>query len=296
MKSYIFLLIGAIFIAGCGRNGQGENPGTGQEPRTTVTVTHASFGRISQETTFSAVTVYLNKPVVSAQIPGFITETSVQPGARVKAGQLLFRLESKEQHALGGNGSVSVNAPYSGIVIDVQRQTGSYVTEGTTLCTIADTGSLVFTINIPYEFRKIVLNGSLCTLELPDGTCLPATIEKPLATMDINSQSELVIARADAPFLPEGMTVKAIFVNDISTERNDMLLPKSAVQSDETMDHHWIMKLEDDSTAVKVPVEVVRSNASEVEIKPGAISLQDDIILSGGYGLEDGARITIGQQ
>ena len=69
-----------------------------------------------------------------------------------------------------------------------------------------------------------------------------------------------------------------------------MILPKSAVQSDETLTEHWVMKLVDDSTAVRVPIEVGNSNASEIEIKSTALSPQDRIILTGGYGLEDGAK------
>ena len=72
-----------------------------------------------------------------------------------------------------------------------------------------------------------------------------------------------------------------------------MILPKSAVQSDETLTEHWVMKLADDSTAVRVPVEVGNSNASEIEIKSDALSPQDRIILTGGYGLEDGAKVVV---
>ena len=72
-----------------------------------------------------------------------------------------------------------------------------------------------------------------------------------------------------------------------------MILPKSAVQSDETLTEHWVMKLVDDSTAVRVPIEVGNSNASEIEIKSTALSPQDRIIPTGGYGLEDGAKVVV---
>lgn len=111
----------------------------------------------------------------------------------------------------------------------VQAQAGDYLTEGTTLCTLADSESLVFEINVPYEQRKYARSGSRCTLELPDGTRLRATVQAPLATMDEVSQSEKVIATAaDAPFLPEGMNVKAVFTSATPTEAV-LLLPKSAV-------------------------------------------------------------------
>ena len=55
----------------------------------------------------------------------------------------------------------------------------------------------------------------------------------------------------------------------------------------------WVLKLVDDSTAVRVPIEVGNSNASEIEIKSTALSPQDRIILTGGYGLEDGAKVVV---
>lgn len=72
-----------------------------------------------------------------------------------------------------------------------------------------------------------------------------------------------------------------------------MLLPKSAVHSDETLKEYWIMRLSDDSTAVMVPVKTGFSTADSIEILSPALSPQDRIILTGGYGLADGARITV---
>lgn len=250
-------------------------------PGTAVTLTHAAFGRIEKEVIFSATTVYQNKSVVGAPIPAFITEALVQPG-------------SKEQHALG-NGShavIPIKAERDGIVLDVQQQAGSYVTEGTVLCTFAEIESLVFEIHVPYEQQRYAHRGSKCRLELPDGTRLAATVQAPLATMNTASQSERVIARAKAPFLPEGMHVKAVFSESDSSSEG-MILPKSAVQSDETLSEYWVMKLADDSTAVRVPVAVGNSNASEIEIESDALSPQDRIILTGGYGLEEGARVVV---
>ena len=193
----------------------------------------------------------------------------------------------------GNRTAIPIQAERDGIVLDVQQQAGSYITEGAVLCSVAEAGSLIFEINVPYEQRRYAYSGNKCMLELPDGTRLTATVHAPLATMNTVSQSERVIARAKAPFLPEGMNVKAVFTESGSFSDKGMILPKSAVQSDETLTEHWVMKLADDSTAVKVPVEVGNSNASEIEIKSAALSPQDWIILTGGYGLEDGAKVVV---
>lgn len=294
MKYQIILLSLIVSLSGCGQREASNGNIREEEPKTAVTLTHAAFGRIEKEIIFSATTVYQNKSVVGAPIPAFITEALVRPGSRVKAGETLYRIESKEQHALG-NGShavIPIKAERDGIVLDVQQQAGSYVTEGTVLCSVAEIESLVFEIHVPYEQQRYAHSGSKCMLELPDGTRLAATVHTSLATMNTVSQSERVIARAKAPFLPEGMNVKAIFsVSDSSSER--MILPKSTVQSNETLTEYWVMKLADDSTAVRVPVAIGNSNASEIEIESDALSPQDCIILTGGYGLEDGAKVVV---
>lgn len=295
MKYQIVLLSLIVSLSGCGQRGASNGNIQEEKPGTAVTLTHAAFGRIEKEVIFSATTVYQNKSVVGAPIPAFITEVLVQPGSRVKAGETLYRIESKEQHALGNDSHavIPIKAECDGIVLDVQQQAGSYVTEGTRLCSVAEAGSLVFEINIPYEQQRYAHSRNKCMLELPDGTQLTATVHAPLATMNTVSQSERVITRAKAPFLPEGMNVKAVFTESGSFSDKGMILSKSAVQSDETLTQHWVMKLADDSTAVRVPVEVGNSNASEIEIKSDALSPQDRIILTGGYGLEDGAKVVV---
>lgn len=294
MKYQIILLSLIVSLGGCGQRDASNGNIQKEKPGTAVTLTRAAFGKIEKEIILSATTVYQNKSVVGVPIPAFITEALVRPGSRVKAGETLYRIESKEQHALG-NGShtaIHIKAERDGIVLDVQQQAGSYVTEGTVLCSVAEIESLVFEIHVPYEQQRYAHSGSKCMLELPDGTRLAATVHTSLATMNTVSQSERVIARAKAPFLPEGMNVKAVFsVSDSSSER--MILPKSTVQSNETLTEYWVMKLADDSTAVRVPVAIGNSNASEIEIESDALSPQDRIILTGGYGLEDGAKVVV---
>ena len=214
-------------------------------------------------------------------------------GKRVKAGELLYRLESKEQHALGQHSTpIEIRAARPGILIDVQAQTGSYVTEGMALCTTAEAGSLVFEINVPYEQLEPVQGGSRCILELPDGKRFRAAMQATLATMDEVSQSEKIVATA--PFLPEGMNVKAVFIS-ASTTDSAMLLPKSAVQSDETLTSYCVMKLIDDSTAIKVPVEAGNSTADSIEVR-GRLTPADRIILTGGYALPDSSKIIISHE
>jgi hypothetical protein len=55
----------------------------------------------------------------------------------------------------------------------------------------------------------------------------------------------------------------------------------------------WVMKMIDDSTAIKVPVTVGNRNATEVEVLAPQFLETDRIVGVGGYGLPDTAIVTI---
>ena len=59
------------------------------------------------------------------------------------------------------------------------------------------------------------------------------------------------------------------------------------------MENYWVMKLINDSTAIKVPVERGISADSKVEILSPHFALNDRIINSGNYGLGDTAFVKI---
>ena len=292
MQVYIYLLAVATTLACCKRTP--DAPDATPQQRTAVTLTQARYGHIDEQTALTATTAYLRKATVNAPIAAFVTTASIVPGNRVRAGQTIFRLESKEQHALGTGTlpPITVAAPLSGVVLDVTAQTGSYVAEGTPLCTIAETSSLVFLVDVPYEQRRLARTGNRCTLELPDGTHLIATIVAPLATMDATAQTERVVARAKSPFLPEGMTVRAIF-DQTGSSTGHLILPRSAVQADETLTSHWLMTVGANHRARRVDVEVQRSNDSLVELRAGNLKTTDHVILTGGYSLEPGDEVVV---
>jgi hypothetical protein len=78
-----------------------------------------------------------------------------------------------------------------------------------------------------------------------------------------------------------------------SSRSQAAVLPKDAVLSNETQTEFWIMKLINDTTAIKVPVTKGFENNEEVEITGPEFLRTDRIVLTGGYGLPDTARVII---
>jgi hypothetical protein len=81
-----------------------------------------------------------------------------------------------------------------------------------------------------------------------------------------------------------------------STNSKAMILPKAAVLGDETQTKFWVMKLINDSTAIKVDIRKGFENNDEVEITEPVFGIADRILLTGNYGLQDTARVTIIQK
>lgn len=299
MKTITIISLAAILtLSGCTAKSTGEQP---SEVRTNVTITHAREGALDNQIELQGITTYLETASVSVPIAAYITKLYVHTGMRVRAGQVIALYESKEQNALGGDERslgitpqrLPIRTSRSGIITAVAAMEGNYVSEGTPLCTVVETGSFAFLLEVPSEQRKYVRTGLACTVLLPDGTRLAGTVSHPMITMDAHSQSEQYVVRAKAPFLPEGMNVKVLLPNPHRLSAHTFVLPKRAVQSNETLTQYWVMRLHNNSTAERVDVGVGSSNDENTEVVSPRLSPTDRIILDGGYDLEDGAKVKI---
>src|SRR5574344_1027652 len=212
-KEIIILAASAFLLLSCSSN---KTDTSNIKSHAAVTITRICYGTIPNEIQLTGTTVYEDKSTITAPIQAYISNAYIQPGSRVSRNKILYILESKQPRALGNDtsiptsGYIPLKASSSGVVTSVMQQTGSYVPEGTPLCTIANLNSMVFELNVPYEQHRYVSPGKHCVIVLPDNTHLDATIGTSLASMNINSQVQQIVARAKAPFLPEGMTVKVI--------------------------------------------------------------------------------------
>lgn len=293
----ILLLAGA-----CGKLPQSDE--AANAAKVSVTVTELRHGAIADQLTLFANTVYLTRNVVTAPIPAFITQVFIRLGDQVQQGQILYQIETKERRALGGQqvtpdssltsfGKIVVKASASGIISTLDKQQiGDYVLEGTQLCTLAESSALAFNVNVPFEFTRFTKTGMGCTIVLPDSSRYPATFTAPLTTMNTLAQTQTILAKSNAKmFLPENLVVK-VFVNK-NTSGEHPILPRASVLSDEMLKNFWVMKLINDTTAVKIPVILGNRNHREVEIIQPSFAATDKFLVTGNYGLPDTARVTV---
>lgn len=299
-KLHIILAI-ALFFSACGSKSEEKQEETVQ-PKTPVQVVTVGSGSINDELIFFGTSAYLKRNLVTTPIAAFITKVNVKLGDNVRKGEVLYVMQSKESKALGNDlvsidstltnfGIVEVRASASGVITNLDKQQiGDYVLEGGQLCTIAESNDLVFQVNVPFEFTAFTKIGRTCTLVLPDNSTHKAIFTKALTAMNVAAQTQTILAKSvENLYLPENMIIKVTLNKGV--ESNRQILPKSCILSDEMMTDFWVMKLINDSTAVKVSIRIGNKNTEKVEVLSPKFNQNDKIISVGNYGLPDTALI-----
>ena len=307
MKKYFYytLLIfslGIIFIR-CKQTNSSTAQDTSLEPRTPVTVTSVSYEPLEESVDLNATSVYLQKNFVKSNLNGYIEKANITFGDFVNRGETLFVLKTKEATAIGNSvnnlnpdfrfsGVNYIKANASGYVSEVNHQAGDYVQDGEQLAVISDSKSFVFVMNVPYEDKQYVSIGKMVQLTLPDGESLLVTVQSSLPIVDSVSQTQAIALKVNSPHaIPVNLVAKVKIIKIAKSA--GAILDKKAVLSDETLNTFWVMKLINDSTAVKVPIQKGIETNDNVEILSPKFSVQDKILLSGNYGLPDTALVIV---
>jgi len=272
------------------------------EAKTPVTVTNVKVEPMAEVLELNAHSSYLKKNSVKATIAGHIESLDLNPGDRVEKGQVLLTLKSKEAQALEGyvpsdtsmrfRGVIKIKAPKSGVISSVLHQIGDNVMEGDELVVIAEQSSMVFLLEVPYELNQIVSKTKSCKVLLSDNREFDGSISSRLPVMDAQSQtvSYIVNLRGNVS-LPENLIAK---VRIVKTEKaNAPVLPKGAVLANETQSEFWVMKMINDTMAVKVDIKKGLENSDQVEITSPTFLKTDRFLLDGNYGLPDTAIVKI---
>jgi hypothetical protein len=294
----LLLLFVLSILTGC-RSTREENEEIFQA-RVPVTITGIEIATMTDAEDVVASSSFLTKAAIKAPVAGYLEDVNITPGDLVTKNKRIFSLKTKEAAALvfdslnplSFSGLIHVTSSASGIVISVDHSIGDYVMEGDQLCSIALPGSLVFIVEVPYELGSYIISGCTYSIELPDGKKLDAVLKSRLPGVTSTSQTQrFVFQLTQIMNLPENLLVKVRIVKHVIEKA--ILLPKSCVLSDEVMKHFWVMKVVNDSLAVRVDVNRGLVQDDKVQIKDPLFSPSDRFLSSGSYGIGDTASIQI---
>jgi multidrug efflux pump subunit AcrA (membrane-fusion protein) len=271
--------------------------------QTSVTVTAIDSSALADSIELNATSAFLQKNYVSANAIGYIQKVNVQPGHYVEKGQLMFTIKTKEAQSIGNtinvldttfkfSGVNNIRASRSGFVTQLLHQVGDYVQDGAQLAIISDRESFAFVLQLPYELRSVIANNQNMTLILPDGEKLNGHIASLMPSVDTLSQTQGIVIKVNNNHpIPENLVARALIIK--TAKSNAPSLPKSAVLSNETQNEFWVMKLINDSTAVKTPVKKGIESGGRVEIVSPRFNAHDRVVVTGNYGLADTARVKV---
>lgn len=273
------------------------------ETRTPVTVTSMSYGPLQEYIELNATSSFLQKSYVKSNLIGYVKKVNVKIGDYVNKGQTLFILKTKEAEAIGNSvnqlnpdfkfsGVNTIPANSNGFIAELDHQEGDYVQDGEQLAVISDSKSFAFIMNVPYEDIPYVSVGKNVEIILPDKERLIGIVSSPMPMMDSVSQTQTFSIKANVTHnIPQNLvaTIRIVKVSKTTAPT----LPKNSVLSNETQSEFWVMKMINDTTAVKVPVKKGLESGDRVEIVSPEFSPTDKILLSGNYGLADTALVIV---
>ncbi len=160
---FSFLLVIPLLFGSCNSK-SGQETEVSEPIATPVTVMSVIHRPMSEIISLKAVSVYQKKSQVRSNVNGYIVKTLVNVGDYVSQGKPIFTIITKEVKELRSSlkndslftfkGEMTINAPSSGIVTEVNKQSNDYVSDGDQLCLIAEQSSFVFVLNVPFEQNR----------------------------------------------------------------------------------------------------------------------------------------------
>jgi len=200
--------------------------------------------------------------------------------------------KAQADSSLSFKGLINIVAYKEGVINSINYQKGDFVQEGDEMAVVSEQNSLVFIMDVPFELDRYIEKNRNCRIILPDNRQIDGTIARKLPEMDIQTQTiRYVVKPQSTDRLPGNLIASINLVK--STNEKAMILPKKAVLGNEAQSEFWVMKLLNDSTAIKIIVSKGFENNEEVEIINPVFLPSDRIVLTGNYGLPDTARVTI---
>lgn len=261
-----------------------------------VSVVSVTENDIKEYLTFNGVTQYQKKENIRSNVTGYISWMEYKIGDNIRSGQTFVSVRTKEQDALKEAvkidsslakfvNPITIKSNATGIFTVLNVTRNDYVAEGDVLATVVQPKSLVIQVNVPYEYEDAIQIGSSCEIVLQNGKSLHAKVTGTLPTIDPVAQSQIFLIALPDANLPENLNVqvKTIYKEDTTA----ITIPKTALQTNELLTEFWVMKVVNDSLAVKQKVIPFLRNDSLVQVKSENLKINDLVITEGGYQMQD---------
>ena len=252
-------------------------------------------------TTFRAVSRYIQQVNFRARTAGIIAVVNTHPGDEIKTRQPLFVIKPLELSVLENSGSLSpsmagsldtIVSKQNALIQQVIVQEGDYVQPGNLLASALKRNSLSAIVYVPFTQVPLIQKDSPCLVEIPGKEEVKSYFKKQLYTADNITQTQPYIVPLPPNLkLPGDMNLMIRFKE--KEIHNGIFVPRKAVLTNEEENSFWLMKMANDTTAVKVPITIGWHGKQLIQVLSGNIETNDKIITEGAYGLPDTAYVKI---
>ena len=295
----IILIASSIFLITCSSKNEKTQTDINRTP---VSVIQPKKMNMTENITLNANTIFLKKEIIRATFQGYIEKTYRNIGDKISSGDLLFQINTKESAAdsnlqiiLGDKtfkGLIQIKAKSEGVLTELDYNAGDFVSDGEQIAVISNPSSLRIELNVPYQYANKISINTPCEIFLPNCKVVNAFIQKIIPQVDPSAQTQsFILGMKQTEYLPENLNVNAKI--SIRTVKDAIVVPQSAVMSNETLDKFWIMKLINDTTAVRNDITKGIENDNFVQVLKPELKTTDLIITDGAYGLPDTAKVVI---
>ena len=329
MKRIISLWMAAVLItlvAGCG--GSQSNQDSSQ-PTPVVTVHIVPVVRGSLDVTLQAYgeTNVLDREDIVSPIDGIITSMHAEVGSRVKNGDTLAVIRTRDSEAsiagaqrlideaanaqqkaqakqalevaIESQQLVPIIAHRRGDIVAKMVSDKQTVTANTVLLQLVDLSTLDFVANVPLQNIPQVKVGQQCRIEFPSlpNTRFDGKVAAVSAQSMPGSQAAEVRIAFETPLkeietdLRIGMMGTANIVTGVHSDV--LLVPRSALLRDDINDTYTIYTVSPDSLAVAMPVTVGVVGDSLAEVSAPSLTAGQPVIVQGNYEVSDSTRVTV---
>jgi len=294
----VLLFLTLIFGACASHQAARENE---VSARSDVKVSSPVMLPASLKLNYMAVTRYLQSNDIRTQVTGIVRQINCSVASNVIPKQALFIIQPQEAAALQKSKfntqilkglSDTVYAHLSGQIKNLNVQAGDFVQSGDVLATCIRNNSMRIIVYVPVEKAAMVAKVKNCKLILPDGSTVGGRVSGKLPAAESQDQTEAYIVEPSKLIpLAENINLDVQFTAE--QIQDALFVPESAVLGNEEQTSFWVMKLMNDSTCVKVPVEKGLEQDSLIQVIGNELTTNDKVITEGGYGLADSARVQI---
>lgn len=185
-----------------------------------------------------------------------------------------------------------VTSPIAGVVADRTVYPGDTPVSGTPMLSIIDVSEVVARANVPVKDAMFIKVGRPARIAGPDGD-IPGTVTVVSPAVDPTTTTVQVWVRAANPGekLKPGATVRVAIIAE--TIQDTMVVPASALLNGDDGGQK-VMVIDKNSVAHEHTVSVGVRQGDRVQLVSG-VQEGDQVVTSGGLGLEDKAKVAIQQ-